>query len=112
MLLNVILVAGLGEEIVYRGYLFERLGKLLGSRAIAKAAIVVIAAAIFGAAHYSVQGLAGVQQATVGGLVFGTAFAVTNRLWPLIIAHAAFDVAAVFIIYWDVEGQIAHWVFR
>jgi membrane protease YdiL (CAAX protease family) len=112
MLVNVILVAGLGEEIVYRGYLFERLGKLLGSRAIAKAAIVVIAAAIFGAAHYSVQGLAGVQQATIGGLVFGTAFAVTNRLWPLIIAHAAFDVAAVFIIYWDLEYAIAHWVFR
>ena len=112
MLINVILVAGLGEEIVYRGYLFERLGKLFGSRAIAKGAIVVIGAAIFGAAHYGNQGLAGVQQATIGGLVFGTFFAATHRLWPVIIAHAAFDIAALFIIYWDVEVQIAHWVFR
>jgi membrane protease YdiL (CAAX protease family) len=112
MLVNVILVAGLGEEIVYRGYLFERLGKLFGKNAIAKAAIVLIGAALFSAAHYPKQGLAGVQQAAIGGLVFGTAFAVTNRLWPLIIAHAAFDVAATFIIYWDLEYAIAHWVFR
>jgi hypothetical protein len=112
MLLNVIVVAGLGEEIVYRGYLFERLGKLLGRSVMAKAATVLIAAGLFGAAHYGSQGLAGVQQATIGGLVFGTAFAVTNRLWPLIIAHAALDVAAVFIIYWDLEYAIAHWVFR
>ena len=112
MLLNVILIAGLGEEIVYRGYLFERLGKLLGKNAIAQAAIVLIGAALFGAAHYAGQGLAGAQQATIVGLVFGTAFAVTSRLWPLIIAHAAFDVAAVFIIYWDLESAVAHWVFR
>ena len=112
MLVNVILVAGLGEEIVYRGYLFERLGKLFGSSAIAKGAIVVIGAAIFGAAHYGNQGLAGVQQATIGGLVFGTVFAATNRIWPLIIAHAAFDIAALFIIYWNLEYAIAHWVFR
>ena len=112
MLVNVIVVAGFGEEIVYRGYLFERLGKLLGSSAIAKAAIVLIGAAIFGAAHYGNQGLAGVQQATIGGLVFGTVFAATNRLWPLIIAHAAFDIAALFIIYWNLEYAIAHWVFR
>lgn len=112
MLVNVIVAAGFGEEIVYRGYLFERLGKLLGTRVLAKAAIVVMGAAIFGAAHYGNQGLAGVQQAAIVGLVFGTFFAVTNRLWPLIIAHAAFDVAALFIIYWDVEAQIAHWVFR
>ena len=112
MLVNVIVVAGFGEEIVYRGYLFERLGKLLGSSAIAKAAIVLIGAAIFGAAHYGNQGLAGVQQAAIGGLVFGTFFALTNRLWPLIIAHAAFDIAALFIIYWDLEYAIAHWVFR
>ena len=112
MFVNVILVAGLGEEIVYRGYLFERLGKLLGKTLIAQAAIVPIGAALFGAAHYGIQGLAGVQQATIVGLVFGTAFAITRRLWPLIIAHAAFDVAALFIIYWNVEYAIAHWVFR
>ena len=112
MLVNVIVVAGFGEEIVYRGYLFERLSQLLGTRVPAKAAIVVIGAAIFGAAHYGNQGLPGVQQATIGGLVFGTFFAATHRLWPLIIAHAAFDIAAVFIIYWDLEYAIAHWVFR
>jgi len=36
-----IVSAGFGEETVFRGFLFERLGKLLGSSRRAKAAIVV-----------------------------------------------------------------------
>src|SRR5438477_12275495 len=52
--------AGFGEETVFRGWLFERLGKLLGSSAWAKASIVAITASLFGAAHYTLQGFAGV----------------------------------------------------
>jgi membrane protease YdiL (CAAX protease family) len=48
----------------------------------------------------------------ITGLVFGTIFAATKRLWPLIFAHAAFDVTAVLIIYWDLETKFAHFVFR
>jgi hypothetical protein len=29
-----------------------------------------------------------------------------------IIAHSAFDVAAVLIIYWDLEASVAHFVFQ
>jgi hypothetical protein len=27
------------------------------------------------------------------------------------VAHAAFDVTAVAIIYWDLESEVAHWFF-
>jgi membrane protease YdiL (CAAX protease family) len=104
--------AGFGEEAVFRGYLFERLGKLFGTGAGAKAAIVLLTSAWFAAAHYPEQGVAGVEQAAITGLVFGTIFARTGRLWTLIFAHAAFDVAAVAIIYWDAESTIAHLVFK
>jgi membrane protease YdiL (CAAX protease family) len=104
--------AGFGEETLFRGYLFERLGKLLGSGVWAKTAIVLLTSAGFGLAHYSVQGLAGTQQATIVGLVFGTIFAVTGRIFPLMVAHAAFDLTALAIIYWDLETRVAHLFFK
>jgi CAAX amino terminal protease family. len=103
--------AGFGEETFFRGYLFERLGKLFGFRPWAKALIVALTSAVFGLAHYSSQGLAGTQQATITGLVFGTIFALTGRIWMLIFAHAAFDLTALAIIYWDLESTVAHLVF-
>jgi uncharacterized protein len=104
--------AGFGEETVFRGFVFERLSKLMGRRVWAKAGIVVISAALFGLAHYPEQGLAGAEQALITGLVFGTIFAATGRLWMLMCAHAAFDLAAVAIIYWNLETRVAHAVFR
>lgn len=112
MLGVVIVAAGWGEETLFRGYLFERLGKLLGHGAWARPAIVVMTSVVFGSLHFHDQGLAGAEQATINGLVFGTIFALTGRIWPLVVAHAAFDVTAVLIIYAGVERDVAHWIFR
>jgi CAAX protease family protein len=111
-LLLVIVGAGFGEETVFRGYFFERLGKLLGSGALAKTAIVLLTSTVFALAHHHDQGLAGTEQAAFTGLVFGTIFAITGSIWLPMVAHAAFDVAAVAIIYRDAESAIAHFVFR
>jgi membrane protease YdiL (CAAX protease family) len=111
-ILAMTVVAGFGEETVFRGYLFERLGKLFGTGRGAKAAIVLLTAALFAMAHYHDQGMPGVEQATITGLVFGAIFAITGRLWTVIFAHAAFDLTALALIYWDVEGAVAHLVFR
>ncbi len=102
------IVAGFGEETVFRGFLFERLGKLFGSAIWAKAVIVLLTSGLFAAAHYADQGLAGVEQAAIIGLVFGSIYAVTGRLFVLMIAHAAFDLTAVAIIYCDLEFTVAH----
>jgi membrane protease YdiL (CAAX protease family) len=104
--------AGFGEETIFRGYMFERLGKLLGHGVIAKTAIVLITSTLFALAHYSTQGLPGVEQAAVTGLVFGTIFAITGRIFTLMCAHAAFDLVAYALIYWGLEMRVAHWVFR
>ena len=104
--------AGFTEETVFRGFLFQRFGKLLGESRGAKTAIVAGTSAYFGLIHWPVQGLPGVEQAVITGLVFGTIFAATRRIWPLIFAHAAFDVTAVLMIYWDLETKFAHLVFR
>jgi membrane protease YdiL (CAAX protease family) len=111
ILWTVVFSAGFGEEVFFRGFLFERLGKLLGSSVVAKTVIVAATTIPFAAVHYSLQGWPGVQQAAIVGLVFGTIYAVTGRLWLLIVAHAAFDVTAVGIIYFDLESTVAHLVF-
>jgi membrane protease YdiL (CAAX protease family) len=112
MIFVLIVVAGFGEETVFRGYLFERFGKLFGSSVGAKAITVLITSLWFGALHYSVQGLAGAEQAVITGMVFGTIFAVTGRIWMVMVAHAAFDLVALAIIYYDLETAVAHLVFR
>jgi membrane protease YdiL (CAAX protease family) len=109
---TMIVRAGFGEETVFRGYLFERFGKLFGSSVGAKTLIVLLTAGWFGLAHLSQQGLAGVEQGTIVGLVFGTIFAVTGRIWMLMFAHAAFDLTALATIYWNLESDVAHLIFK
>jgi len=111
-IVTMIVVAGFGEETLFRGYLFERLGRLLGHGSGARVAIVVFTSALFGLAHAHDQGLAGVEQAMITGLAFGTMFAATGRIWAAMIAHAAFDLTAVGIIYGNLEARVAHLVFR
>ena len=108
---TMIVVAGFGEETVFRGYAFERLGKLLGQSRAARIVTVLVPSALFASLHYFDQGLAGAQQATITGLVFGTVFAVTGRIWMVMWAHAAFDLTAIAIIYWDLEFAVAHLIF-
>jgi len=110
--LELILKTGFGEETFFRGYLFERLGKLFGQSLGAKVVTVLITSVVFGSLHYFDQGLAGVQQATIVGLVFGTIFAFTGRIWMLMCAHAAFDLTALALIYWGLESDVAHLVFK
>lgn len=107
MILIILIGAGFGEETVFRGYLFERLGKLLGPAPAARTLIVLLTSAFFGLVHYPEQGIAGVQQATIVGLTFGTVYALAGRLFMLMIAHAAFDLTALAIIFWDLERSVA-----
>jgi membrane protease YdiL (CAAX protease family) len=112
MLFVLIVNAGFGEETFFRGWMFERLGKLFGPGVCAKIFIVLITSVLFSAAHYPTQGFPGAEQAIVTGLAFGTIFAVTGRIVMLMIAHAAFDLTALAMIYWDFETTVAHSIFK
>ena len=108
----IIIGAGFGEETFFRGWMFERLGKLFGHGELAKIAIVLTTSALFAAAHYGGQGIPGVEQALVVGIVFGSVFAVTGRIFMLMIAHTAFDLTALWMIYYGMETRIAHLIFN
>ena len=109
---TMIVGAGFAEETLFRGYLFERLGKLFGTGVGAKVSIVLLTSVLFALGHYSNLGLPGVEQAMITGLAFGTIFAITGHIWMVMCAHAAFDLAAVAIIYWNLETAVAHLVFK
>lgn len=112
MIFDVIVGAGFNEELVFRGFLFLQFRKLLGSSLRARVITVVVTALYFGAVHYPGQGLPGAEQATIVGLVLGTWYARTGRIWPAMVAHAAFDLTAVALIYNGLETTVAHWFLR
>ena len=112
ILAAVVIGAGIGEELFFRAYLFERSARLFGRSRTALTATVVLSAAVFALAHFQDQGLPGVEQAAVTGLVFGGTFAWRRELPIVMIAHAAFDVTAVALIYWNWEVPLARLLFR
>lgn len=112
MIYSMIVIAGFGEETFFRGWMFERFTKVFGQRVWAKVAIVLITSILFASAHYPDQGVPGMTQALVTGLIFGSIFAITGQIFMLMIAHAAFDLIALWMIYYGLETRIAHLIFR
>jgi membrane protease YdiL (CAAX protease family) len=112
ILVVMIIGGGFGEETVWRGFLFERLRALLGTSRSAATAIVVSSALLFASAHLFDQGWPGAIQAVFTGSAFGIAYWRLGRIWPIMVAHAAYDVTAVLLIYWKLESVVAHMVFK
>ncbi|MGI8978587.1 MAG: CPBP family intramembrane glutamic endopeptidase [Pirellulaceae bacterium] len=78
---------GFAEELVTRAYLVTRFEYLLKSRG----AAVVLAAALF-ASYHGYQGVAGIAHTLAFGLLYGVAFLMLRRVWPLAIGHALFNI--------------------
>ncbi len=77
------------EELVMVGYLMTRLRQLGWSDGGS-----LLAQALLRGAYHLYQGLGGFVGNVVMGLVFGRVWQRTNRLWPLVGAHALIDVVA------------------
>jgi CAAX protease family protein len=73
---------------------------------------VLISTVLFAFAHYLDQGLPGVEQAAVTGLVFAWVYVWRKTLWGVMVAHAAFDLTAVILIYENWEAAVAHVLFK
>jgi membrane protease YdiL (CAAX protease family) len=105
----IIVGAGFSEELMYRGYLFERFRKAVGDGWPARIFIVLFCAAFFGALHFYPQGIHGVINAAFSGLILGTIFMLNGRkIWLLVVTHAAYDLTAFAIIYFHWEEAVAH----
>lgn len=93
------LSAGVGEEMVTRGFLLARFNDLFGRTRAGAIGAVVAQAALFAAAHFY-QGPSGVIAVFVAALVFGGVFIGMRRnLWATIAAHALIDTVAITVIF-------------
>ena len=93
------LTAAVPEEVLYRGFLIERLTCLTGNGRGGRVAAVLSQAVIFGSIHFQ-WGIGGVLFAAVMGAVWGFAFLLCGRnLWIVILAHSTAHVALVAQLY-------------
>jgi uncharacterized protein len=104
-------VAGVSEEIVFRGFVLERARALFGRGLKATIGFVIVTSLWFGLIHYGSQQWPGVQQAVVFGLIFATILVRTGNVWMLMVAHVAFDLTALAIIYLGLEAAVAQLFF-
>ncbi|HEX8458122.1 MAG TPA: CPBP family intramembrane glutamic endopeptidase [Pyrinomonadaceae bacterium] len=103
LLLSVIVswtLAAFGEEMVFRGYLMNRVADALGSGTRAAWGVSLISVSLlFGLAHLY-QGASGIIVATLSGLLFGALYLASGRnLWAAIIAHGVNDTIGFTLIY-------------
>ena len=99
MAIGLPLLAAIPEEVIYRGFLIERLHVTLGEFSGSEYLAVVLQAFIFGAVHFQ-WGVGGVLVTVIMGLVWGLAFLLCGRnLWIVIIAHSLGHVVLVSQIY-------------
>jgi membrane protease YdiL (CAAX protease family) len=93
------LTAAIPEEILYRGFLIERLTRLLGSSSTAPIFAVLIQALIFGSVHFQ-WGVGGIVVTAIMGAIWGAAYLLCGRnLWIVIIAHSMAHIAMVTQLY-------------
>lgn len=81
--------AGLTEEVIFIGYLFDRLRRLGWNWW----TIILTTAALRGAYH-AYQGIGAIVGNVVMGIVFGWCYRRWGRVMPLVIAHTLIDVVA------------------
>jgi uncharacterized protein len=90
--------AGLTEEVIVIGYVFERLKRLGWGAGRSGMWPVIIAAAALRGVYHLYQGVPALFGNIAMGVLFGWLYARTGRLVPLIVAHTLIDVA-VFVGY-------------
>jgi membrane protease YdiL (CAAX protease family) len=92
-------VAAIGEELVYRGWLLNRLLDLFGRGRAGFAAAILVMSAVFAMAH-EYQGITGIAENCIAGLLLGGLYLATGRnLLAPIIAHGLTDTIDVSLIY-------------
>ena len=80
-------LSAFSEEVITRAYLITRLSQLFRSP---RAAVFV--AAIAFTVYHVYWGLLGTVYVFGIGLMFGVAFLLLRRIWPLVISHALFNI--------------------
>ena len=92
-------LAAFGEEMVYRGYLMNRVAGLFRNPKVAWVISLIAVSVVFGLAHID-QGITGQVENMINGLLLGVIFLASGRnLWAAIITHGVTDTIGIVLLY-------------
>lgn len=98
-LIGTYIVASFGEEVIYRGFIINRLIELGLDSKIGKVIVIFISALIFGLVHYQ-WGPMGIVQTGFMGAVLGFFYLkLKKRIWILVLAHGYMDTILMIQMY-------------
>ncbi|MBT8393390.1 MAG: CPBP family intramembrane metalloprotease [Bacteroidia bacterium] len=98
-LVGVYIVSSFGEEVIYRGFLINRISQIGNETKRALWTAVILSSLIFGFVHYD-WGPMGIGQTTFMGLALGICYIkFKRRLWILVLAHAYMDTILMVQMY-------------
>ena len=98
---GVYIVSSIGEEVIYRAFLINRISEFGSNSKNGKLAAVIISSIIFGFAHYS-WGPMGIVQTGFMGLALGLSYLyLKKKIWVLIFAHAYMDTILMLQMYFN-----------
>lgn len=87
------------EEMFFRGYLLNRINDVGGPQATGTSLAVVASALLFGAVH-ACQGITGIADNVLTGVLLGVLYLVGRRnLWWPILTHGAIDTVGFLLIF-------------
>ena len=91
--------AAFAEEMVFRGYLMNRLADMFGHNFLGWTIALIVQAVVFASGH-SYQGLAGMLSAGSFAILLGLLYLGTKRnLWNCVIAHGLNDTIAFVFLF-------------
>jgi len=98
------LLAGFGEEMVYRGYILNRFSDILNPHPYRWIFGYIISALLFVWVH-QYQGLVGALDSFVSTTIFSILYFYSGRnLWLPILAHGFYDTIAFIFAYFGIIG--------
>ncbi len=96
-------LAALGEEMVFRGYILNRLASLFKSKKMGWVVGLVFSSILFGIGHFY-QGISGVILTGIVGAIYTLAYLADRcNLWVPILTHGLYDTSAFLIIFFSLD---------
>lgn len=99
--LFILISAGFGEEILFRGFLFRQL-KIIIPEFKFKTILIIVLSAIFFSLPHLYQGPSGLIMTFIFGIIFATVYVKSNyNLWVTILLHGLIDSMFITLAYFD-----------
>jgi len=98
------IVSSFGEEVIYRGFIINRVEQLFDNARAGTVVAVIVSALVFGMIHFT-WGPTGMVQTGFMGLALAISYVVVGRnLWILVLAHALMDTILIVQQYLGAAG--------